>query len=319
MASSKSLLIGILVSSDNIAKQAVKDACDAYKKFFKGQSKFSKCKSRRKSKASFYNDTSKLKVKKNLVLIEKVGWVQTSEQLPMDVKYTNPRITSDKKYWYISVGIEEAPEQTKLTNSIIGIDLGIKKLAICSNGQIFKNINKIAKVKRIEKRLRRLQRKVSRKYEMNNKEKRGEETFVKTSNLIKIEKQIQHLHRRLTNIRDNHTHQATHAIVKTKPCKVVMEDLNVSGMMKNRHVSKALANQKLSEFIRQIEYKCEKHGIEFIQVNRFYPSSKTCSSCGTVKKDLKLSDRTYKCECGLEIDRDLNASINLANYGKLAV
>ena len=160
--------------------------------------------------------------------------------------------------------------------------------------------------------MHRLQRKVSRKYEMNKEGSR----FVKTSNLIKIEKQIQRLHRRVTNIRDNHIHQATNAIVKTKPSKVVMEDLNVSGMMKNRHLSKAVANQKLYEFIRQMKYKCEKYGIEFIQVDRFYPSSKTCSSCGTSKKDLKLSDRTYKCECGLEMDRDVNASLNLAAYGK---
>lgn len=299
--------------SNNVAKQAVKDACNAYKNFFKGLTKFPKFKSRRKSKASFYNDTSKLKVKRNLVLIEKVGWIKTSEQFPMNVKYTNPRISFDKKYWYISVGIEEEIEQTKLTDQVIGIDLGIKDLAICSDGQVFKNINKTHEVRKTEKRLRRLQRKVSRKYEMNKEGNR----FVKTSNLIKIEKQIQRLHRRLTNIRDNHIHQATNAIVKTKPCKVVMEDLNISGMLKNRHLSKAIANQKLYEFIRQMKYKCEKHGIRFMQADRFYPSSKTCSSCGAIRKDLKLSDRIYKCECGLEIDRDLNASINLANFGKL--
>ena len=298
--------------SNNVAKQAVKDACEAYKKFFKGQSNKPKFKSRKKNKASFYNDTSKLKVKKNLVLIEKVGWLKTSEQLPIGVKYANPRITHDKKYWYISVGVEQEFEPQKLTGEVIGIDLGIKELAVCSDGQVFRNINKTSKVKKIEKRLHRLQRKVSRKYEMNKEGSR----FVKTSNLIKIEKQIQRLHRRLTNIRDNHIHQATNAIVKTKPSKVVMEDLNVSGMMKNRHLSKAVANQKLYEFIRQMKYKCEKYGIEFIQVDRFYPSSKTCSSCGTSKKDLKLSDRTYKCECGLEMDRDVNASLNLAAYGK---
>ncbi|MED4534411.1 transposase [Metabacillus fastidiosus] len=302
--------------SNNIAKQAVKDACDAYQKFFKGQSRFPRFKSRRKSKASFYNDTAKLKVKRNLVLIEKVGWVKTSEQLPVSGKYTNPRISFDKKYWYIAVGIKEAPERIELTENVIGIDLGIKELAVCSNGQVFPNINKTREVKKTEKRLRRLQRKASGKYEMN---KRGENQFVKTSGIIKIEKKIQHLHRRLKNIRDNHIHQATNAIVKTKPSKVVMEDLNISGMMKNRHLSKALANQKLYEFIRQIKYKCEKYGIEWIQADRFYASSKTCSSCGKIKKDLKLSDRIYKCTCGLELDRDLNASINLASYGKLSV
>ncbi|MED4455096.1 transposase [Metabacillus fastidiosus] len=296
--------------SNNIVKQAVKDACDAYRKFFKKQSSFPKFKSRRKSKASFYNDNVKLKIKKHAVLIEKVGWVQTSEQLPISTKYTNPRITFDKKYWYISIGIEEEPVKQELTDAVIGIDLGIKDLAICSDGKKFKNINKTKTVRNTEKRLRRLQRSVSRKYEMNKEGK----SFVKTSNLIKIEKKIQRLHRRLTNLRDNHIHQATNAIVKTKPCRVVMEDLNISGMMKNKHLSKAIANQKLYEFIRQMKYKCEKYGIEYIQVDRFYPSSKKCSSCGNIKKDLKLSDRVYSCSCGLTIDRDLNASINLSKY-----
>ncbi|MGG3423834.1 RNA-guided endonuclease InsQ/TnpB family protein, partial [Heyndrickxia faecalis] len=131
------------------------------------------------------------------------------------------------------------------------------------------------------------------------------------------EKQIRFLHRRLSNIRRNHLHQTTNAIVKTKPCKVVMEDLNVTGMMKNRHLSKAIAKQGFYEFTRQMEYKCEKYGIEFVKVDRFFPSSKTCSSCGKMKRDLKLSDRVYRCECGNEIDRDLNAAINLANYDKL--
>ncbi|OZI12737.1 transposase [Bacillaceae bacterium SAS-127] len=301
--------------SNNVAKQAVKDACDAFKKFFKGQSKFPKFKSRKKSYPSFYHDTEKLKVGKGYVQLEKIGQVLTSEQLPMGVKYMNPRITFDKKYWYIAVGIEQEQPKQELTDTVVGVDLGIKELAVCSDGQVFKNINKTKAVRKTEKRLRRLQRKVSRKYEMNKEGK----SFVKTSNIIKIEKQIQRLHRRLTNIRTNHIHQATTKVVKTKPCKVVMEDLNISGMMKNRHLAKAVANQKLYEFIRQMKYKCEKYGIAFLQVDRFYPSSKTCSSCGKIKKDLKLSDRTYKCECGNKMDRDLNAAINLANYGKLSV
>ena len=300
--------------SNNVSKQAVKDACEAYNKFFKKLAKFPRFKSRKKSKPSFYNDNVKFKVKKKLALIEKVGWIKTSEQLPTNKKYSNPRIGFDGKYWYLTVAIEENYEKPVLSSEIIGIDLGIKELAICSNGQIFKNINKTKEVRNIEKRLRRLQRSISRKYEMNKEGSR----FVKTSNLVKIEKQVRHLHRRLTNIRDNHIHQATNAIVKTKPCKVVMEDLNIKGMMKNRHLSKAVQKQKLAEFTRQMKYKCEKNGIEFIQVGRFYPSSKTCSSCGNIKLDLKLSDRVYSCNCGLRIDRDLNASLNLANYGKLA-
>ena len=139
--------------------------------------------------------------------------------------------------------------------------------------------------------------------------------FVKTSNIIKLEKQIRLIHRRLSNIRNNHLHQATNKIVKTKPSRVVMETLNIKGMMKNKHLSKAIAEQKFYEFIRQIKYKCEFNNIEFLQVDRFYPSSKTCSSCSSIKQDLKLKDRIYHCDkCGLTIDRDKNASINLANY-----
>lgn len=165
-------------------------------------------------------------------------------------------------------------------------------------------------MKKAEKHLRRLQRQVSRKYEMNKEGNR----FVKTSNIIKIEKKIRHLHRRLSNIRKNHIHQTTCDIVKTKPYQVVMETLNIRGMMKNKHLSIAIAKQCLHEFKRQIKYKCEQYGIEFIEADKWYPSSKMCSCCGRIKKDLRLSERVYKCTCGHEMDRDLNASINLARY-----
>ena len=294
-----------------MAKQAVKDACNAYKRFFKGQSEKPKFKSRRKSKPSFYNDNIKLKVKNNIVLIEKVGWVNTSEQLPIDVKYNNPRISYDGKYWYISVGIEVENPVVELTGESVGIDVGIKDLAVCSNGMTFKNINKTKLVKNLEKRLRRLQRKISKKYEMNKEGRK----FVKTSNIIKLEKQIRLIHRRLSNIRNNHLHQATTKIVKTKPSKVVMETLNIKGMMKNRHLSKAIAQQGLYEFKRQLDYKCQLYGIEFVEADKWYPSSKTCSECGHVKTRLSLSERTYICEdCAAVIDRDYNASINLSRY-----
>ena len=172
--------------SNNVAKQAVKDACDAYKNFFQGKAEFPRFKSRKHSRLSFYNDTEKLKVKPNKrVLIEKVGWMQTSEQIPVGVKYCNPRVSFDGKYWYLSVGIERKFKKEELTDEIIGIDLGITTLAVCSNGNKVKNINKTTEVRKIEKRLRRLQRSVSRKYEMN---KEGDR-YAKTSNCIKIEKQ----------------------------------------------------------------------------------------------------------------------------------
>ena len=300
--------------SNNVTKQAVKDACNAYKRFFTGLSDKPRFKTKKRSKKSFYNDNVKLKVKDNkLVNIEKVGWIKINEQLPIGVKYSNPRISYDNKYWYLSVGIEQEQIQEELTDVSLGIDLGLKDLAICSDGTVYKNINKTYVVRKIEKRLKRLQRQLSRKYEQN---KKGKE-YVKTKNIIKLEKQIQQTHRRLANIRNNYLHQTTTSIVRTKPYRIVIEDLAVSNMMKNKHLSDDIRKQGFYEFRRQLEYKCKFRGIELVVADRFYPSSKTCSQCGNIKKDLKLKDRVYKCSCGLNIDRDLNASINLSKY-KLA-
>lgn len=237
----------------NVTKQAVKDACNSYKSFFKKLSSFLKFKSKKKTKPSFYNDTSKLKIKEFSVLIEKVGWVRTSEQLPMNTKYINPRISYDGKYWYISVGIEKVEPKIHHTTEIFGIDVGIKSLAVCSNELSFKNINKTSIVKRTKKRLFRLQRAVSRKYEKN---KKGG-VFVKTSNTIKLEKKIKLIYRRLKNIRQNYIHQSTTKIVKPKPSKIVVEELNIKGMMKNRYLAKVIAKQCFTEFMRQIEDSME--------------------------------------------------------------
>ena len=300
--------------SNNVAKQAVKDACNSYKRFFKGLASKPKFKSRKRSKSSFYNDTAKLKIKEKSVSIEKIGWVRTNEQIPIGVKYTNPRISYDNKYWYVSVGIEVEEPMAQLTDESLGIDAGVKDLAICSNGMTFRNINKSKEVKRLKKALERKQRQCSRKYEMN---KKGKE-YVKTKNIAKLEKQIKLIHRKLSNIRLNYIHQVTTKIVKTKPSRVVMEDLNIKGLMKNKHLSKAISEQCLYDFKMKIKYKCEFYGINFIEADRFYPSSKLCSCCGSIKKDLKLKDRTYNCSCGLSINRDYNASINLSRY-KLAI
>lgn len=298
--------------SNNIPKQAVKDACLSYKRFFNGQAKYPKFKNKAHTPPSFYNDNVGLKVKENkTVLLGKIGWVKTSEQLPIGVTYQNPRVKFDGKYWYIMVGIDENINSTLLSEKVIGIDLGIKDLAIVSDGTVYRNINKSKEVKRLNKKLRRLQRQVSRKYTQNKEENQ----YAKTNNILKVEKEIKLVYRRLTNIRNNHINQTTASIVKTKPCKVVMEDLNVKGMIKNRHLAKAIANQKFYSFSRQMEYKCNKQGIEFVKADRWFPSSKKCSQCGEIKKDLKLSDRVYNCiACGNTLDRDLNASINLANY-----
>lgn len=298
--------------SNNVAKQAVKDGCEAYKNFFKGFAGKPKFKSKKKSKNSFYNDTSKLKIKENSVLIEKVGWVSIKKNsIPMGCKYANPRISFDGKYWFLSVSIEKNVIISDLTNESIGIDVGIKDLAICSNGMIFKNINKTKSVKKLKKTLKRKQRQCSKKYEKN---KKGKE-YVKTKNIAKLEKQIKLIYRRLSNIRNNHLHQATIKIVKTKPSRIVMEALDIKEMMKNKHLSKSISEQKLYELKRQMKYKCKLYGIEFIEADKWYPSSKICSGCGHIKQKLSLSERSYICEsCGCVIDRDFNASINLSRY-----
>jgi putative transposase len=300
--------------SNNVAKQAVKDGCEAYKKFFKHLADKPKFKSRRKSKPSFYHDNIKIKFTETHVQLEKLGKVELSEygRIPMNVKYNNPRVSFDGVHWYISVGVEFQQELVELTGESIGIDVGIKDLAICSNREKpYKNINKTKKVKKLEKKLRRLQRKVSNKYQLN---KRGG-SYVKTSNIIKLERSIIKLHKNLDNIRTDYRHKITTEIVKTKPSRIVMETLNVKGMMKNRHLSKAIAKQGFFEFKTMIQYKAEKYGIEFVEADKWYPSSKTCSECGHVKPKLSLSERTFICEeCGAVIDRDKNASINLSRY-----
>ena len=304
--------------SGQITAQAFADLEDAYKNFFDGLAQRPKFKNKKKSKKSFYVRYDAIKFSNNRVNIEKIGKVKYSSnyKIPKLDKYTNPRCHFDGKYWYLTFGFEHGESQASLNEDLsIGIDLGISHLAIVNHlDKPIKNINKSKEVRRLKKKLKRLQRQVSRKYEMNKKGSK----FVKTNNIIKLERQIKLVHRRLNNIRNNHIHQATSKIIKLNPYRVVMEDLNVSGMMKNKHLAKKIAEQKFYEFKRQMKYKCQFNKIEFFEADRWYPSSKTCSRCGGIKKDLKLSDRTYICnECGLVIDRDKNASINLGNY-KLA-
>ena len=304
--------------SGQITAQAFADLEDAYKNFFDGLAQRPKFKNKKKSKKSFYVRYDAIKFSNNRVNIEKIGKVKYSSnyKIPKLDKYTNPRCHFDGKYWYLTFGFEHGESQASLNEDLsIGIDLGISHLAIVNHlDKPIENINKSKEVRRLKKKLKRLQRQVSRKYEMNKKGSK----FVKTNNIIKLERQIKLVHRRLNNIRNNHIHQATSKIIKLNPYRVVMEDLNVSGMMKNKHLAEKIAEQKFYEFKRQMKYKCQFNKIEFFEADRWYPSSKTCSRCGGIKKDLKLSDRTYNCnECGLVIDRDKNASINLGNY-KLA-
>lgn len=308
--------------SNNVTKQAVKDDCDAYNKFFKGYSKFPKFKSKKKSKPSFYQDNVKIKFTDTHVKLEgfssskkqnkqKLNWIKLAEKtrIPTNVKYSNPRISYDGINWWISVGIEDNSVIQEPQNVGIGIDLGVKDLAICSDmNKPYKNINKTRQIKKLEKQKRRLQRSISRKYEYN---KEGS-SYKKTCNIIKSEKKLLKFNNRLKGIRHNYQHQTTSEIVNRKPMYITIEDLNVSGIMKNKHLSKAVQQQSLFEFTRQLQYKCSWNGIELRQVSRWYPSSKVCHECGNIKKDLKLSDRVYICkECGHVADRDYQASLNL--------
>lgn len=304
-------------------KQAVKDADLAMKRYFDGVSNKPKFKSRHKSKISFYVNYESLKRMPHGFKGEKLGYVRTHQPLPKlkkDQKYSNPRISFDGKYWFLSVGYDKEFEQFELTDEALGVDVGVKELAVCSNGKVYRNINKTKEVRRLEKKLKREQRKLSRKIEHNisdhaaNKKPIYTKPLKDMKNIQKQNKKIRNIYKRISDIRNNYLHQCSNEIVKTKPSRIVMEHLNIQGMMKNKHLSKAIQQQCLYEFKRQIQYKSERHGIEFIEADRWYPSSKVCSCCGKIKKDLKLSDRIYTCECGNVIDRDLNAAINLANY-----
>lgn len=314
--------------SNNVTKQAIKDACNAYKRFFKGYSKFPKFKSHKYSVPSFYQDNRKIKLTDTHVKVEgfatskkrnkqKINWIRLAEhnRIPIDCKYINSRIKYDGLNWWITVGIEYKDSTTLPSNEGLGIDLGIKDLAICSDGNTYKNINKTQEIKKPEKQKRRLQCSISRSYEKNRKGKK----YCKTNNVIKKEKLLLKLNHRLTNIRQNYLHQTTSKIIKREPSFICIEDLNVSGMMKNRHLSKAIQQQGFYEFRRQIEYKSTWDNIPVILADRFFQSSKLCSCCGAIKKDLKLSDRIYKCRCGNVIDRDYQAALNLKQYGETVI
>ncbi len=315
--------------SNNVTKQAIKDACEAYRDSFKGYTKFPRFKSKKHSVPKFYQDNVKIQFTDTHVKVEgfatskkknkqKLNWIRLAEhgRIPTEnVKYMNPRIKYDGVNWYITIGIEYENSDILPSNEGIGIDLGVKDLAICSNGNTYKNTNKTQRVKKLEKRKRRLQHSISRKYEKN---KKGG-SYCKTSNIIKSEKELIKLNHRLTNIRQNYLNQITAEIVKTKPSFICIEDLNIKGMMKNKHLSQAVQQQGFGEFRRQIEYKSSWNNIPVIIADRFFPSSKLCICCGAIKKDLKLSDRIYKCECGNVIDRDYQAALNLKRYGEMAL
>ena len=288
-----------------------------FKGFFKKLNGYPKFKSKKKSKNIYPVCCNRFYFKDNIhIQIQMLGIVKCKTDFKVPIgkhKFSNVRLSKELNKYFISFGLECENQVRKLNDYSMGIDLGVKELAAVSYGDdslIFHNINKSSKMRKLNRELKHLQRSVSRKYEEN----RQGNKYIKTNNIIKLEKKIYKINRKISNIRTNYIHQTTHKLVELLPKRVVMENLNVSGMMKNKHLSEAIAEQGFYRFISYMKYKCEWNGIEFIQVDRFYPSSKTCSCCRKVKKDLKLSDRIFKCECGAEIDRDINAAINLKNY-----
>ena len=302
------------VSSKSI-KRSIENGCVAFIRFFKHQSAFPNFKKKGKSDVKMYfvkNNPKDCRCERHRINIPSLGWVRMKEKgyFPTTkdgyvIKSGHVSIKADR--YYVSVLIE-IPNNKIANNSKegIGIDLGLKDFAIVSNGKTYKNINKSVKLKKLEKQLIREQRSLSRKYENL---KKGEST--QRANIQKQKLKVQKLHHKIDNIRTDYINKTIAEIVKTKPSYITIEDLNVSGMMKNKHLSKAVASQKFYEFRTKLQAKCKESGIELRVVDRWYPSSKTCHCCGAIRKDLKLSDRIFRCDCGYIEDRDFNAALNL--------
>lgn len=295
-----------------------RDIYESYKRFYKGIARVPKFKSKKRAKMAFPTREN-ISFDGRTVCVERIGKIKykTDFDLPIGknvAKFSNPRISYKNGKWTLGFAMECENQAPVLTDQTMGIDLGIKDLAVAElNGEkiVFHNINKSKKIKYLKNQLKHTQRTISRKYEANKVENK----YVKTNNILHSEDKLRKLHARIANIRHNYIHQTTHALISRFPKRIVMEDLCVSDMRKNKHLSKYIQEQCLYDFLQKMKYKCEWNGIEFVQVDRYYPSSKTCSQCGHVKKNFKLSDRTYVCdECGLVIDRDYNAAINLSKY-----
>ncbi|WP_347178341.1 RNA-guided endonuclease InsQ/TnpB family protein [Clostridium perfringens] len=306
--------------SSKATKQAIMNGDKAFRDFFKKAKGFPKFKKKKNQDVKAYfpkNNKTDWTLERHRVKIPTLGWVRLKEfgYIPINSVVKSGTVSQKADRYYVSILVEEDDKKVyKSTNEGLGIDLGVKEFAVCSDGSKFKNINKTSTVKKIEKKLKREQRKLSRKYEsLKIRNKNIKEGRATGQNIQKQIVKVQKLHQRLTNIRTDYINKTVFSIVNQKPSYVTIEYLNVKGIMKNRHLSKAIVSQKFFEFKTKLMSKCKQNNIELRIVDRFYPSSKTCSNCGKIKKDLKLSDRIYICDCGFTIDRDLNASINLKN------
>ncbi|HDR7846265.1 RNA-guided endonuclease InsQ/TnpB family protein [Bacillus toyonensis] len=301
-----------------VPKQASKDFDTARKNSFKKYKNgyHTSYKSKKDLIQGFYANYERLVIGKKVVHIQSIGVVKTSQQLPRNKKTSNPRVTFDGRHWWISVGFQEDYELQELTNESIGVDVGLKELFVASNGTKERNINKDAKVKKLLKRKKSAQRDMSRRFKKGVK--------IQSAGYEKAKAEHLRLSRKIMNIRNNHIHQATATLVKTKPMRIVVEDLSISNLLKNKKLSKAFSFQKLNFFFRCLSYKCEKYGIEYVKADKWFASSKIFSCCG-VKYDhsvqpegqWSLKIREWRCvPCNSHHDRDVNASINLSRWVK---
>ncbi|PGZ95652.1 RNA-guided endonuclease InsQ/TnpB family protein, partial [Bacillus wiedmannii] len=301
-----------------VPKQASKDFDKARKHSFKKYKNgyHTSYKSKKDLIQGFYANYERLIIGKKVVHIQSIGEVKTSQQLPRNKKPSNPRVTFDGRHWWISVGFQEDFEFQELTNESIGVDVGLKELFVASNGMKERNINKDAKVKKLLKRKKSAQRDMSRRFKKGMK--------IQSARYEKAKAEHLRLSRKITNIRNNHIHQATAKLVKTKPMRIVVEDLSISNLLKNKKLSKAFSFQKLHFFFQCLSYKCEKYGIAYVKADKWFASSKICSCCG-VKYDhsvqpegqWSLKIREWRCaSCNSHHDRDANASINLSRWVK---
>jgi putative transposase len=301
-----------------VPKQASKDfdlaRKTSFRKFKNGY--HTSYKSKRDLIQGFYANYERLIVGKRSVNIQSIGEVKTSFQLPKDKRPSNPRVTFDGRHWWLSVGFKEYFEPQELTDESIGVDVGLKELFVASNKTSERNINKDAKLKKLLKRKQSAQRDMSRRFKKGQKQQ--------SANYEKAKEEHLRLSRKITNIRNNHIHQATNKLVKTKPMRIVVEDLNISNLLKNKKLAKAFSYQKLNFFFQCLSYKCEKYGIELVKADKWFASSRICSCCG-VKYDhsvqpegqWSLKIREWTCvHCESKHDRDLNASINLSRWSK---
>ncbi len=303
--------------SGRALKVAILNAAQSYDNFFKKRAKHPKFKSKKRSKMSCATHEGTTIIERKRIRCEKLGWIKSHKHnIPIgeNVKYFNHKLSFDgDNFWFsVSVEIDDYDNNDREKTEPIGIDLGIKTLATCSNGKTFQKAN----VKKEKKKLKRLQKKASRSYQKMLDESKATKTkfnkLPKSKNLMKLESQIRGLHRRIDNKLTTNIHTITKQLISENPSAIVIEDLNVSGMRKNKHLSEKINEAKFNEFRRQLEYKCKWYGIDLIIADRWYPSSKICYQCGHKKVKLSLSERTYVCEeCGCVIDRDYNASLNL--------